>query len=334
MRIFNINKGVKGSRTIQECAIRFAYMISETAKKRAIILTFWKKYGTEATEDAYHVKERTLYLWQRKLRKGGGRLESLNPGSRAPKTREKRRFTPELVEAVVTLRAAHRGMGKDMMTPLLKAQGFNHCPSYIGYCIQYCKQRQLMREKPIKKPKRPKRIKIRRTEKRGFEIDTVVRFVDGVKTYILTAIMLEHRFAFAHAYRSHSSKSAAHFLRLLRDVSPLPVNEVQTDNGSEFELIFRDTCSELGIVQYHTYPRSPKMNAFIERFNRTLHHEFVAYNRTLMRDDIQAFNQKLVNYLLWYNTERPHSSLGFLSPLKYYMKTLSTVDCNMCWAST
>jgi transposase InsO family protein len=309
-------------------------MISEEAKRRASILTFWKKHGLEATEEAYKVKERTLYLWQRNLKRGGGKLESLNPGSRTPKHCEKRIFSVELVDAVITLRLLHRGMGKDMMTPLLKKQGFNYCPSYIGYCIAYCKKRGLIREKPLKKPRRPTRKKLRRAKKTGFEIDTVVRFVDGIKTYILTAINVEHRISFAYGYRSHSSKAAAHFLVLLQQVSPIPVTEVQTDNGSEFELLFRDACTELGIIQYHTYPRSPKMNAFVERFNRTLHYECIALHRGLMRDNLTLFNQELITYLLWYNTERPHSSLGYLSPLEYYMKTLSARNCNMCWAGT
>src|SRR3989338_11185390 len=68
MRIFSVNSGVKGSRTAQEYAIRFAYMISEVAKKRAKIISFWKRYGSSAVEEAYGVKKRTLFLWQQKLR--------------------------------------------------------------------------------------------------------------------------------------------------------------------------------------------------------------------------------------------------------------------------
>ena len=91
MRITSINRGVKGSRTLQEYAVRFAYMISEVAKSRAKILVFWKKYGLEAVEEAYGVKRRTLFLWQRKLREKQGRLEALNCGSRAPKKIRQRR---------------------------------------------------------------------------------------------------------------------------------------------------------------------------------------------------------------------------------------------------
>lgn len=87
MQIFNTNKGVQGSRTAQERHIRFTYMITKEAKYRARVISFWKKHGREATEDAYGIKERTLYLWQQKLRRGTGRLKSLNCSSRAPKNK-------------------------------------------------------------------------------------------------------------------------------------------------------------------------------------------------------------------------------------------------------
>ncbi len=37
-------------------------MIDEKTKQKVKILAFWDKYGTQATEDAYKVKRRTLYL--------------------------------------------------------------------------------------------------------------------------------------------------------------------------------------------------------------------------------------------------------------------------------
>ena len=92
MRIFSVNRGVKGSRTLQEYAIRFAYMITEEAKKRAKVIRFWKAYGLAATEEAYGVRRRTLFLWQRKLKENKGKLESLNCGSRAPKRKRQRRY--------------------------------------------------------------------------------------------------------------------------------------------------------------------------------------------------------------------------------------------------
>ena len=95
-----------------------------------------------------------------------------------------------------------------------------------------------------------------------------------------------------------------------------------------------EAAHRLGIVHYHTYPHSPKMNAHIERFNRTLSEEFLAYHRPLMRDDIATFNKELIDYMLWYNTKRPHASLNYTPPLRYYVSTLHAGDCHMLWTST
>ena len=57
-----------------------------------------------------------------------------------------------------------------------------------------------------------------------------------------------------------------------------------------------------------SHPRSPKMNAHAERFNRTLQEQFVDYQEDLLFDDLAAFNQKLADWLLAYNTVLPHHS--------------------------
>jgi transposase InsO family protein len=129
--------------------------------------------------------------------------------------------------------------------------------------------------------------KIRRPkEKHGLEIDTVVRFVNGAKRYIYTAINLEDRFGFAGTYTTHSSDTAADFLTKLIAVAPFIISEIQTDNGSEFAHHFHDACDALSIRHYHTYPRCPKMNGTVERFNRTLSEDFIRHHVPVLRDDV------------------------------------------------
>ena len=67
MRQFNKFKGTKGFITIWQRVIRFRYMITEQAKERCRILAFWERHGTGATEEAFKIKERTLFLWQKNL---------------------------------------------------------------------------------------------------------------------------------------------------------------------------------------------------------------------------------------------------------------------------
>jgi transposase InsO family protein len=67
------------------------------------------------------------------------------------------------------------------------------------------------------------------------------------------------------------------------------------------------------------------MNSAIESFNRTIQEDFINWHQDLLATDItdiNAFNQKLVDWLLWYNTKRPHSSLNNQSPIQYLINTL------------
>ena len=58
------------------------------------------------------------------------------------------------------------------------------------------------------------------------------------------------------------------------------------------------------------------MNAQIESFNRTIQEDFIHWNLDLLATDIKAFNQKLVDWLLWYNIKRPNFILKNQSTLR------------------
>lgn len=347
MRIFNKFKGTKGFISTWQRVIRFQSMRNQKeVERRVMILAFWWEYGDKAVKDAFGVSRRTLFRWQAVFNGAERKLSALDPKSTVPNRRRQRIYAHGLIEHIIVLRKEHPRIGKKKIAPLLKAEGFNVSESYIGRVLGDLKKRGLLpnkrklsyyaktgsfiEQKPLchKKQRRPKGIK------RGMEVDTLVRFIDGVKRYIYTAIDVEKRFAFAGAYTSHSSVSAIDFLSKLKDVLPYPLQELQTDNGSEFAILFCKACERLGITHYYTYPRSPKMNAHIERFNRTISEDFISCRRTLLRDDLNGFNQALTDWLLWYNVERPHESLGMLSPLRYIVSTLPIEECQRYWTST
>ena len=345
MRIFNKFRGTTGWLSMWERTVRYRHMRNkEAVERRAKILTFWQTHGLRATTDAFGVSERTLYRWQATLGAGGGKLETLDPKSTAPKGRRKRNIPSKIEQFIIQERTHHPRLGKKKLTPLLNDRGYVVSESYVGRVLGDLKKRNLLpRPVPLSFYARTgqhherhisKRKKLRRTTKRGMELDTIVRFIDGTKRYILTAIDVERRFAFAGAYTSHSSESATDFLKKVIEVCPFPVTELQTDNGSEFALRFEEACTKLNLTHFHTYPRTPKMNAHIERFNRTVSEDFISWHKALLRDDLNEFNEKLVDWLLWYNTVRPHEALGLVSPLRYIVSTLSAEDCQMWWTRT
>lgn len=214
---------------------------------------------------------------------------------------------PAVAERIIELRTLHPRLGKEKVHALLLREGYAASVSTVGRILVDLKTQGKL-PTPVRysfygrtgrlieqKPKKPRK-KLRRPKGyRVLEVDTVVRFIDGAKRYILTGVDTERRTAFAACYTNHGSASAADFLSRARQVLPDCPDAVQTDNGSEFALHFVAAVEERGLTHFHTYPRSPKMNAYVERFNRTLDEEFLRFNRALLRDDVSAFNERLID---------------------------------------
>ena len=76
-----------------------------------------------------------------------------------------------------------------------------------------------------------------------------------------------------------------------------PSRFILSDNGAEFQGHFQQRLDERGITPWWTYPRSPKMNAHAERFNRTFQEQFVDYHEDLLFDDLAAVNRQLADWL-------------------------------------
>lgn len=94
-----------------------------------------------------------------------------------------------------------------------------------------------------------------------------------------------------------------------------------SDNGSEFtSLAMLRWAQTLGIDWRYIDPGKPQQNAFVESFNGRLRDEFL--NETLFT----SLNQARFELEAWrrdYNTERPHSSLGNLTPIAYAARIAS-----------
>lgn len=338
---------------MRERSIRFRYMITETAKKRTTILTFWKKHGLEAVMEAYGVKRRTLFNWQKALKKAGGKLEALNSGSRTPKTRRRRIWNPSVLEELRRIRYERPNLGKEKLFPLiqkfctqnrLKTPGIRTIGRLIvdlgGLRMVPLRITGTGRIKPltrIKALRKPNGL-VARYPGHVVALDTFEEHINGTRRYVITFIDLYTRFGFAFATSSHASLAAADFFALCTSVFPFPFTFVLTDNGSEFKKHFSVAILELHLTHYHTRPRTPKQNAHSERFNRTVQEEFANYHRHDLWMDIDSFNRKLFAWLFWYNTDRVHYAFqNKLSPLQFMLSLDSSTlpaECKTGWPHT
>jgi transposase InsO family protein len=110
------------------------------------------------------------------------------------------------------------------------------------------------------------------------EMDTVLKVVNGIKFYLYTAVDVRMKFSYAYPYLKLNSRNTVDFFKKLQLVFPVPIREVQTDNGLEFLDDFDDYLLNHGIKHNFTYPRCPRINGVIERFNRTIQEDFLEFN--------------------------------------------------------
>ena len=98
------------------------------------------------------------------------------------------------------------------------------------------------------------------------------------------------------------------------------IENLQTDNGSEFEALFRASCQKLKITRYYSRPRTPKDNLVNGRFNRTLEEEFIQLGN--FHPNPVRFNSKLTDWLVEYNFHRRHQALDYNKPINFSYQSL------------
>ncbi|SFD43147.1 putative transposase [Spirosoma endophyticum] len=90
---------------------------------------------------------------------------------------------------------------------------------------------------------------------------------------------------------------------------------LRSDNGPEFiSQALQDWCADKEVVLHWIEPGKPTQNAYIERFNGTFRREVLNAN---MFRSLAHVRRTVDEWLVEYNTERPHQSLKFMTPVEY-----------------
>ena len=87
------------------------------------------------------------------------------------------------------------------------------------------------------------------------------------------------------------------------------------DNGPEFiSSVFKKWANQHGIFIQYIQPGKPAQNGFIERFNRTYREDILDMYIFESLDEVIRIT---TNWIISYNNERPHESLGNQSPMEF-----------------
>jgi len=270
---------------------------------------------TQVASD-WGVSRQTMHGWLAKYEGGG--LEGL--GNRSHRPAHCPHQMPATVQVMVLeMRRSHPYWGARRIAWELARKGVEASESAVYRC--------LVRAAVIDPMTRRRRRETWKRWERGspmelWQLDVVHGFAlaDGTAAKALTGIDDHSRFCVSARLmvRERTQAVCDGFSSAMRTYG-VPA-QVLTDNGKVFtgrfaqppvEVLFDRICRENGIDHILTAPRSPTTTGKIERFHRTLRDEFDT--RQLFRN-LKTAQEALDEWVSYYNTQRPHQSLGDMTP--------------------
>jgi len=305
------------------------FSVSDCAKFRLHVLDHYFRHGIKSTCHAFSLPRSTVYDWRKVFLLSKRKIISLVLKSTRPIKTRSMKIDLKLLEFIKTFREEYGNISKYKIKPFLDEYAKeNNLPLYgttkIGVIIKRKHFFFETRPKRKKATKRPLTVRLKHAPKEkelGYvEMDSITIHMVDKKYYFVTAIDIVTKFAWVKMTKNHSAGEALLALKEFVSIYKHNLRTIQTDNGTEFLGEFDEYLSNLKIKHEFIYLRSPKINGVVERFNRTIQEEFIQRNDDLILSDKLKFTLKLNNYLIWYNTKRPHYSLGQISPTEYMQR--------------
>jgi transposase InsO family protein len=256
------------------------------------------------------IAREVLSRWWQRYRRAG--LCGLEPQSRRP-TRSPT-VVPRSVERTV-LRQRQKGQG-----PAVIATGVPVSVSTVYRILVRHGQNQLH-------PPVPKEVRRYEKTRPGELLHLDVKFLPALRNarwdFEFGAVDDFTREAVAWITTEQSARTAAAFLERVLQQLPYRIEAVLTDNAWVFtmqnafhhtrETRFAAICREAGITHRVVRPYRPQSNGKVERFFRTVNDE--CFNRrtlTTFAGRVRA----LERFVEYYNHDRPHLSLGGMTPVE------------------
>lgn len=315
----------------------FNFDCNDIAKFRLHVINLYEKQGMKAVLTAFpKVSKRSVYRWRKRFNDSGRKLGSLIPKSTRPHKTREMVVPAKVLGFIKELRIKYPRLSKYKIKPFLDifCQEQNlptYSTSWIGkviarYSFFFKTRKPVRRKRRTQKVKRVKYCPRQKNINLGYlQLDGIHVVFAGRTYYFISAIELKTRQAWAKRVKSLSSKQAMIFLEEIMEKIKYPIHTIQTDNGSEFKKYFDQAISKLETTEHvYSFPRSPKTNGYVERFNWTVQDEFINYEIDLAENYPQEFDLKLTKWLEFYNNKRPHQSLGYITPNNYLLQLKTT----------
>lgn len=228
----------------------------------------------------------------------------------------------EVIERLQELADRHPGYGFWKMYMLLRKRGYlwNHKRVYRIYTSLKMNLRRKRKRLLPKREKKP--IVVPSALCHTWSIDFMMdRLYEGRPFKIMNILDDYNREALT--MELDTSIGSLRVVRALESLKSdgLKPSIIRVDNGTEFtSMNFVNWCTDNEVTIQYIQPGKPVQNAFIERFNGSYRREVLdRYAFTTM----QEARDITYEWMAHYNSERPHDSLGSLSPHEYHLQNSS-----------
>lgn len=278
------------------------------------------KYVSELC-DAHKISRKQILKYRQKLMKNSGNWNAMLPEKRGPKEGRYRILSREKERILIKIQRKFSAKPIDLWCLV---QGRWELEPSVRTISRILKRYPLNKKKEI----------IHRYEKKipgelvhgdTYDIPQQV-FKDGLKRFLQGYIDDCSRLSFVDIIkRKRSLEVCKSTLRAGKwfDLHGIQMEQIMTDNGPEytnsprpglgvnhkFEFLLKIS----GLKHIYIRPYRPQTNGKIERFWRILYDEFLVGLGGLTVDE---FQDKLKKFMYYYNYQRPHGSLNFLTPLQ------------------
>lgn len=253
-----------------------------------------------------------------------GKSWDLLPQKRGPKFKS-RRPCEELEQKVIELRK--RGNNKYEIASIISDQKDNTFKLSASGVYNICRRYGLNRMRPEMREQKRKIIKERMGQLGHIDTHYLSKHIirnQTQKLYIVAIVDDYSRVAWAEIIDNIDSLSvmfaAMRCLNILKAHYQIQFEEIISDNGSEFGN--RDTKNkmnhpferlliEMGVKHRYIQPYRPQTNGKVERFWRTMEEDLIIDTDF---DSIEELKEELLQYMYYYNHERPHQALNGKKP--------------------
>ena len=269
----------------------------------------------------YGVDRTTLHRWLSRYANGG--LATLATKSSKPDTCP-HQMDPVIEARLVVLRRSHPRWGPRTLASKLRLE-FDPAPSRSAIYRALVRHQLIV---PVER-RRAKSSYVRWERNCSMELwqmDVVSRIYlnDGTQLHCVTGIDDHSRYCVsAQLVRRATAQPVCDALLLALRRHGVP-EEILTDNGRVFTgktknpntlVLFDRICLNNGITHRLTAPYSPTTTGKVERLHRTMRREFFELHTF---DSLEETQAALDAWVVDYNSNRPHQSLGDLPPIRRF----------------